>query len=269
MRTKFNTIFDLDHTLIIPKSGKVFPIDGDDWKFKPKVLEVLLAIYNNKGMISIYTNQAGVTFGHMRPIQIQELIVDVVDNIITFIVNETGYSYKTVSKRFDIVTVMGFNSQYRKGKRWNQRVKGVMIDHFNIKKYKDNIFFGDGSGINLILHTGHKLKSAEETTLRHKTELLINAKLVKLTDISYSIISSLKSDLIAAHELGCSQYFDMDLFINATHKVDHEALFYPLSESGSLELNEHCPNLLKDRTIDFDCDLITEVGIGEYSPVED
>lgn len=53
--------FDLDDTLIKTKSGKKFPIDGDDWKFTYQTVpEKLKSLRENKYNIVIITNQAGL-----------------------------------------------------------------------------------------------------------------------------------------------------------------------------------------------------------------
>ena len=50
--------FDLDYTLIKPKSGKKFPIDKDDWEWMfPNVPDKLREYYEKKYTIVIFTNQ--------------------------------------------------------------------------------------------------------------------------------------------------------------------------------------------------------------------
>ena len=50
--------FDLDYTLIKPKSGKKFPVDKNDWEWMyPNVPEKLKEYYENKYTIIIFTNQ--------------------------------------------------------------------------------------------------------------------------------------------------------------------------------------------------------------------
>jgi len=267
MRAKFNTIFDLDGTIITTKSGKTFPIDEHDWAFKPRVLALLLSIYNNDGHINIYTNQAGVTFGHIRPLQISILVEEVMVNIATFISNETGDSYRKVYNKLDYIVVMGYDSLIRKGKRLNARSKATVQKILHVDKHSTNLFFGDGSGIDLILTTVKKLTIKEGSELHKATDSPINAKLVKLTDTTYSLISALRSDIIAAVELDCNHYFDIDLFLKSTYGVDYEVLFTILAETGTIELPDSCPNLLENRIIDFDCELISDIDVGEYTPV--
>lgn len=52
--------FDLDHTLIIPKSGRKFPKDKDDWIAYGK--EKLNELYNKGYKIVIFTNKANSSF---------------------------------------------------------------------------------------------------------------------------------------------------------------------------------------------------------------
>ena len=53
------TSFDLDHTIIKPKSGNIFPKDIDDWELlNTNVKPMLLKLYeNNNNMIVIFSNQ--------------------------------------------------------------------------------------------------------------------------------------------------------------------------------------------------------------------
>jgi DNA 3'-phosphatase len=54
-------IFDLDDTLVIPKSGETFPIDADDWKFtSPFVPVTIQRLYKEGYLIYIITNQMGI-----------------------------------------------------------------------------------------------------------------------------------------------------------------------------------------------------------------
>lgn len=51
--------FDYDHTLVIPKSGGIFPKDIDDWKWiRPNVPEIVKQFYHKGYAIYIVTNQS-------------------------------------------------------------------------------------------------------------------------------------------------------------------------------------------------------------------
>lgn len=53
--------FDLDQTLIMPKSGNKFPTNSDDWRWMYDNIVPILLSYVKKGyMIVIVTNQAGI-----------------------------------------------------------------------------------------------------------------------------------------------------------------------------------------------------------------
>jgi bifunctional polynucleotide phosphatase/kinase len=57
--------FDLDYTLIKPKSGKKFPVDSNDWMWLfPEVKDTLIKIAkNDTHIITIFTNQLGLATG--------------------------------------------------------------------------------------------------------------------------------------------------------------------------------------------------------------
>ena len=53
--------FDIDGTIIIPKSGKVFPKDYNDWKFLYKnTIDKLKEYYNKDYCIIFISNQGGL-----------------------------------------------------------------------------------------------------------------------------------------------------------------------------------------------------------------
>ena len=53
--------FDLDHTLICPKSNRTFPKDNDDWRFVNEEIPAHLLKINKQGYyIVIFTNQKGL-----------------------------------------------------------------------------------------------------------------------------------------------------------------------------------------------------------------
>lgn len=52
--------FDMDHTIIKPNNGKVFPKNKDDWIIMDHVHNVLKSFYNNNWLVIIFTNQSGI-----------------------------------------------------------------------------------------------------------------------------------------------------------------------------------------------------------------
>jgi bifunctional polynucleotide phosphatase/kinase len=54
--------FDLDHTLIKPKSGNKFPRDYSDWMILENVKKKLNDLYNSGYKLVVFTNQAGSSF---------------------------------------------------------------------------------------------------------------------------------------------------------------------------------------------------------------
>lgn len=60
--------FDMDWTLIKPKSGKKFPQNKDDWKFFNNYVKAKLAAFaKNDYQLAIFSNQAGVASGKIKP----------------------------------------------------------------------------------------------------------------------------------------------------------------------------------------------------------
>jgi bifunctional polynucleotide phosphatase/kinase len=62
--------FDLDHTLIQPKSKKVYPIDEKDWEFKENVINTLQYFHDNNWSIIIFSNQKQ---GGKRMLNVEQL----------------------------------------------------------------------------------------------------------------------------------------------------------------------------------------------------
>jgi bifunctional polynucleotide phosphatase/kinase len=61
--TKYNLYsFDLDHTIILPRSGNVFPKDNNDWKLWDPIVKTKLMELNkdNNNLIVIFSNQKGL-----------------------------------------------------------------------------------------------------------------------------------------------------------------------------------------------------------------
>ncbi len=63
-------IFDVDGTLVVPKSGETFRKTADDWQWLPGRVDKLKTLQVNGMYFAIATNQGGVAFGYMRRINI-------------------------------------------------------------------------------------------------------------------------------------------------------------------------------------------------------
>lgn len=60
--------YDLDGTIILTKSGRVFPKDRDDWRIGfPSVKQKLISLIEDGFKIVIFTNQAGIGRGKTKP----------------------------------------------------------------------------------------------------------------------------------------------------------------------------------------------------------
>lgn len=69
-------IFDRDGSLVLPRSGKKFPENANDWAWIPGRLETVQALVVDQGKKTAYaTNQGGIAFGYMREDEmLQELL---------------------------------------------------------------------------------------------------------------------------------------------------------------------------------------------------
>ena len=73
---------DLDGTLIETKSGKTFPVDENDWKFKEWIKEAIQE-YNPK-YIFIISNQGGIVNGFVDEIRFRAKLDTIMDEIRTW-----------------------------------------------------------------------------------------------------------------------------------------------------------------------------------------
>jgi len=58
-------IFDVDGTLVEPKSGATFRKSADDWQYLPKRVEKCQELWAKGVKIALATNQGGVAFGYL------------------------------------------------------------------------------------------------------------------------------------------------------------------------------------------------------------
>lgn len=73
---------DLDWTIIVTKSGKVFPIDENDWAFKDGIKEAIQN-YNPK-YIFIISNQGGIEKGYINELLFRRKLRNIVSEIRTW-----------------------------------------------------------------------------------------------------------------------------------------------------------------------------------------
>src|SRR5260221_6228794 len=64
-------IFDVDGTLVTTKSGATFRKTADDWQWLPGRLETLKVLQAQGVHLGIATNQGGVAFGYLDPLEIR------------------------------------------------------------------------------------------------------------------------------------------------------------------------------------------------------
>lgn len=73
--------YDMDGTLITTKSGKVFPVNRDDWKPAfGTIRKILQEKHENNYKIVIFTNQAGISSGKTKISDIQTKIQKIVEH---------------------------------------------------------------------------------------------------------------------------------------------------------------------------------------------
>jgi len=74
--------YDMDGTLITTKSGKVFPVDYDDWQIiYPEVPGKLKKLWKEGYKIVIFTNQAGISRGKQTVAGIQTKIQSIIKKL--------------------------------------------------------------------------------------------------------------------------------------------------------------------------------------------
>ena len=121
--------FDLDYTLIKPKSGNKFPKNKDDWMFiSDKVKLYLNALNKNNYSIVIFTNQKGISKGKLSISDFFEKIKQIND--------ELGFELNIFISTLDDI--------YRKPMTgmWDFMIK-KMKGEIN---YKNSFYVGDAAG---------------------------------------------------------------------------------------------------------------------------
>ena len=126
---------DLDGTIIETKSGRKFPVDSDDWKFKRHIWDALkytLDVHKNIGYIIIVSNQAGIEAGYVKEEDFKSKLQKIKKRI------ESKYPYLFVL------------SYYTTSKKSPMRKPNPGIAHACANKYQidlaSSVMIGDAGG---------------------------------------------------------------------------------------------------------------------------
>ena len=138
-------ILDLDGTIIVTKSGNTFPIDKDDWKFKPKFLEAFYnyAMHNDLKIVLILTNQAGVEENFIKPIELKHKLNDVTENIKEYLYLRGASDMHETKLNMYMLPSVSMNCTFRKPKSSLKEfaLEGMKLDISNFT------MVGDASGL--------------------------------------------------------------------------------------------------------------------------
>lgn len=69
--------FDLDHTLIRPKEGRLFPLDEHDWEFMPGVVETVKPFIEEGYIFCLISNQGGIAAGFQTIEEVERKLTNV------------------------------------------------------------------------------------------------------------------------------------------------------------------------------------------------
>lgn len=143
--------FDLDYTLIKPKSGNKHPVDANDWMWNdPKVPQMLRNLKATSGVV-IFSNQAGI---ERKPSMLCE-ITKKLDNI-----------YKEIG--FDILTFI--STGHNKWRKPSPCMFQLMIENYAPGVIPaECVYVGDAAGRDLD-HSADDLKFAANCQTRFLTE---------------------------------------------------------------------------------------------------
>lgn len=74
-------LFNIDGTLVQPKSGETMRKTADDWQWIPRRKEALQLLMANGKKIALVTNQGGVSFGYLHNREIRAELRKMIDEI--------------------------------------------------------------------------------------------------------------------------------------------------------------------------------------------
>jgi len=139
--------FDMDSTLVEPKSGKKFPTNRNDWRWFfegdiiPKKLKEMYE--TNEYRIVIISNQLGIGKGHQNEGDITGKIIDLSDELgipLTAIFAKQEDEWRKPSKKMWQYFVEHCNKIEKKEKEKNSGLSEDGID------YANSIYVGDAAG---------------------------------------------------------------------------------------------------------------------------
>lgn len=208
--------FDLDSTIIKTKSGKIFPIDKNDWEFLNNyVKEVLYNLFNNCYKIIIFTNKKDIS----KDINKKKNFIDKIENI-----------RKELNFDFDIFMSTD-DDYYRKPMTgmWD-----TFIDLYPIKIDKNNSFYcGDAAGRNNNWINGKKKDfSICDLYFAHNIGLKF--------EIPENIFKSINQQILNYNSLSQYDNFDLENLIKTNTKskiiykpADGQELIIIMGRQGS------------------------------------
>jgi len=119
LRSNKIACFDLDHTLICPKTDAKFPKNRSDWKWMfPQVPKKLQELYEKGFEVFIFTNQAGIAAGLQKENDVTLKLIDIINEIsvpmIVTIATDKDNWRKPNSKMFDYCLTKYFENNMKK-----------------------------------------------------------------------------------------------------------------------------------------------------------
>ena len=169
---------DLDGTIIETKSGKLFPLSPDDWKFRKDILEKL-SEYSIDHTICIITNQGGVNEGHIKPLELENKLKDIVNNIEAYIRLENPPCHLITYR----IAGLSTNSKLRKP---NPTLALEVMNFMEVDK-KDCLMVGDASGSTKEKITSIYFKDQNQNVITKQISELTYAQLNNLNPTDFYV----------------------------------------------------------------------------------
>ncbi len=120
--------FDLDHTIIKPKSGKKFPIDAEDWEWLYPYVPYKLKEIAKDFTIIIFSNQLGISKGKVTK-------------------NQIYTKCKDIYEKLEIPLIFMFSEKDDKYRKPRIGFWRTIVKEYNFKPQKLRSFYvGDGAG---------------------------------------------------------------------------------------------------------------------------